>query len=137
MTKRPAQRCKYSSHGLESLRPREPDKLGWVTTPVGHDLVTVYWDGKKYSNRYHHSFIERLDPVAQDAAPPPQRPAEIYTRDLKAGHLALEAMRPGHVLPLHLTGMTRSGVLGYSHRNKPKRWIVRKLADGQHVWRTH
>jgi hypothetical protein len=51
----PLIRCTYSPHGIESLYPYQPNRLGWVK--FGTHYAKVKWDGNFGFTSYHKDFI--------------------------------------------------------------------------------
>lgn len=49
-------RCKFSQHGIESLNPKNPNRMG--EGRLGNIYAIVRWDGQKCESRYHKSFID-------------------------------------------------------------------------------
>lgn len=55
-------RCKHSAQGLENLKPRHPDRLGYIVGKGRKGELRVVWDGTKIPTNYHPDFIEQLPP---------------------------------------------------------------------------
>lgn len=66
-------RVRMSAKGKEHLKtkPQNNHRIGTVPTRQRENtiFVTVLWDGIKYSNRYHKSFIEKVEDGRENATP--------------------------------------------------------------------
>jgi hypothetical protein len=67
MTLTVGDRVAYSDYGIDTLRPREPMRVGTV---VGHRygtrrIIRVKWDGRKTIDRYYEAFITLAPPEAR------------------------------------------------------------------------